>query len=187
MNIPHIEIAPEEARQLEEVRRGFATEMSQLDRKAQLARATVIAGGIRKRDPLTRALAQQMVDVDRLNRQAEAAEREIAEIDATRRVKGYDPGPAMLGRKVQLEEHIAKLRARQIGIVESDLTSARQKAVKSFREEAQRRDKEQRLADAITRQTAEAEQADIEARAAQIVRGKRLGAGKAPSKAGEAQ
>jgi hypothetical protein len=186
MRIPHIEIAPAEERQLDAVRREFIATMQQLTPKQQLARATVIAGGVRKSDPLTRALAQQLVDVDQLNREADAAQSEIDEINATRRLKGYDPGPAMVARRVALEEQIAQARARQIGILENDLTSARQKAVVAFREATARRDKEQRLAEAVARHTAASEQADIEARAAQLVRGKRLSAGKLP-KAGEAQ
>jgi len=182
-----IDIAPDEARRLEAVRREFLTMMQPLDGKQRMARAEVIAGGLRPTNPYTRALAQQFVDIEKLNREAVEAQSEIDEIAAHRRLKGFDPAPALVARKVALEDHIARLRARQVGIVENDLGTAKAKAVVRFREEAASSARQERLAEAIARQTAEAEQAEIEARAAQVVRGKRIGAGKQPSKAGEAQ
>lgn len=181
-----VDITSDEARRLEALRQEFLATMGALTPKQQIARASVIAGGIRKADPYTRALAKQVADIDRLNREAAEAQAEIDFIDSTRRRTGLDPAPAMVARKVKLEEHVAELRARQIGITETDFTRAQQKAVLAFREEAATHERNERLAEAIARQTAEAEQADIEARAATVVRGKRIGAGK-PSKAGEAQ
>jgi hypothetical protein len=182
-----IQLTADEERQLEAVRREFISEMNQLTPKQQLARATVIAGGIRQRDALTRALARQIVDVDKLNRQASAAQEEVDWINSSQRRLGRGPTPIELARREALQQQIEQARARQVGIMERDFSGAKRKAVVEFREAAQRRDRENRLAEAITRQTAASEQADIEARAAAVVRGKRLGAGKAPSRAGEAQ
>jgi hypothetical protein len=182
-----IEIAPDEERQLNATHRAFIAEMEQLTPQQRLARATVIAGGIRKRDPLTRALAQQLVDVDRLNSEAKAAQVEIDFFNSSQRRLGHGPTPIQLARREVLQRQVEETRARQIGIAEQSFDSARRKAVVEFREAAERRDREQRLADSVARQTAEAEQAAIDARAAAIVRGKRLGAGKNTGRAGEAQ
>ena len=190
MNIPAhqaIDIAPDEERHLNSIRQDFLAEMRALTPEQQQARATVIAGGVRKRDPLTRALAQQIVDVNKLNRQVAEAQSEIDFINSSRRRIGVDPSPTELARREALLRQVEEARARQIGIMENDFSSSKRKAVVAFREQAAERQKQQRLADAIARQTAAAEQADIEARAAQLVRGKRLAAGKQPSKAGEAQ
>jgi hypothetical protein len=173
-----ITVTADEARQLDATHREFIAEMQQLTSEQQQARATVIAGGIRQRSPLVRALAQQIVDVNKLNREAAEAEREIAEIDATHRIKGHAPTDAQLARKARLEQHIEQTRARQVGLMEVSLDSARRKTVVAWREAAARQAKEARLAESIARQTAEAEQADIDARAAVIVKAKRLGAGK---------
>jgi hypothetical protein len=181
-----IEISPDEARQLEATRRQFVADMGQLTPQQRIARATVIAGGIRSADPLTRSLAQQIVDIDKLNREAQAAQDEVDFINSSRRRLGVDPSPVQLARREVLQRQVEEARARQIGIAEKDFSSAQRKAVVAWREAAARRLKEQRLAEAIARQTAEAEQADIDARAAAVVRGKRLGAGKSAGKAGEA-
>jgi hypothetical protein len=182
-----IDITTDEERQLDGIHRDFLSEMRQLDSKAQLARATVIAGGLRQRDPLTRALARQLVDIDKLNREAKAAQEEVDYINSSRRRTGLDPSPSDLARRETLQRQIEEARARQLGIMETDFSSAKRKAVVQFREQAAERVKQQRLAEAIARQTVEAEAADIEARAAAVVRGKRLGLGGTPSKAGEAQ
>jgi hypothetical protein len=190
MNIPAhqaIDITPDEERHLNAIRQDFLAEMRPLDAKQQLARATVIAGGVRQRDPFTKALAMQIVEVDKLNRQAAEAQSEIDFINSSRRRIGVDPSPTELARREVLQRQVEEARARQIGIMENDFSSSKRKAVVAFREQAAERKKQQLLAEAIARQTAEAEQADIEARAAQLVRGKRLAAGKQPSKAGEAQ
>jgi hypothetical protein len=181
-----IEVSAEEERRLASIHRDFIAMMEPLDAKQRIARATVIAGGLRAADPLTRALATQMVEVDKLNREAAEMQAEVDEIAATRRLKGVDPSPALLGRKAKLEEQIAQIRAKQIGIVEKDFSTDKRKAVIEFREAAAREQKQARLAEAIARKTAEAEQADIDARAAQVVHGKRIGAGKPANKSGEA-
>jgi hypothetical protein len=190
MNLPAhqtIDITPDEERQLDGIHREFISTMRQLTPKQQLARASVWAGGVRKADPLTRALAQQIVDVDTLNREASAAQAEIDWINSSQRRLGRGPTPIELARREALQQQVEQARARQLGIMERDFSTARRKAAVEFRERAARQAKEAKLAEAITRQTAEAEQADIEARAAAVVRGKRLGAGKQPSRANEAQ
>jgi hypothetical protein len=190
MNLPAhqtIDITPDEERQLDGIHREFISTMRELTPKQQLARASVWAGGVRKADPLTRALAQQIVDVDTLNREASAAQEEIDFINSSQRRLGRGPTPIELARREALQQQVEQARARQLGIMERDFSTARRKAAVEFRERAARQANEAKLAESIARQTAEAEQAAIDARAAAIVRGKRLGAGNPPSRAGEAQ
>jgi hypothetical protein len=105
-----IEIAPDEERQLNATHRAFIAEMEQLTPQQRLARATVIAGGIRKRDPLTRALAQQLVDVDRLNSEAKAAQEEIDFINSSQRRLGHGPTPIQLARREVLQRQVEETR-----------------------------------------------------------------------------
>jgi hypothetical protein len=189
MNLPEyqtIEVTADEERQLDGIHRQFLADMAQLTPELRSARASVLAGGIRKSNPLTRALAQQMVDVEKLNRQAEAAQKEIDFINSSRRRRGVDPSPMELARREVLQRQVEESRARQLGLLDNDFRSDRRKAVVEFRASAARHRKEARLAEAIAEQTAAAEEADVQARAAAVVRGKRLGL-RQSNKAGEAQ
>jgi hypothetical protein len=172
-----LNVTDEDEARLRAARQKFVADMKRLTPKQQMARAAVIANGIRQSDPYQRALAQQMIDVAKGNERIEAAKAEIADIEAQVNRGGYRPKDPdwrgrLLTRREDLETEIQTNMMRQMTIAEDDLASAKRKAIREFRQRATREDRQQRIAEAVERKTAEAEQAAIEARADEIVKGR---------------
>ena len=169
---------------------GFLKMMNGLTPDQQLARAEVIAGGIREADPLTRAMAKQMVEANRLNGRVEAFKKEIVSIDAmdlnAYRPRDPDFKGRMLARRRDAEQQLQQDVARIVALHEEGLGSAQLKAVAHFRDLRRHNDRQTRIAEAIARKQAERDQAEIDAIADGIVNGGRFKIGKSGS-AGHSQ
>lgn len=174
-------------------RRTFMASMEGLSPEKQLARARVIASGIRDSDPYTRALAKQLVDADSARAEIETAKRELGEIEADLRQGGHRPkNPSWRGealeRKEALQRQIEQTHARLIGIAEQDFRTAQRKAALEFRERRQHATKNAAFKAAIAAEEARLEQENLQRRAEAIAKRRRLAAGRPSGRnAGESQ
>ena len=183
-------ISPNDRADIAATRRAFIGMMQKLTPKQQSDRAQVIASGIRRADPLTRALAQQLVDVEKVRSAITAKERELAQIEQEVAQGGHRPRDPdwkgrLLARKSDLERGIKIDHAHGLALMEDPLTSAEREAAELFREQRAAAAKTQRIQEAVARKTAEADEADIDALADSIVSARRFDLGTKNS--GEAQ
>lgn len=155
--------------------RNFARMMKGLTPEQQITRAEVIASGMRNADPLTRALAKQVAEANRLNGLVEAAKKEIAQIDAID-VNSYRPREPdfkgkMLARRKDAEEQMMRDVAAIIAISEDKMEGAQRKAVEYFRQLRQRDSRQAKIAQAVARKKVEREHEEIDDIAEKIVYG----------------
>lgn len=189
MNIPSIEITDSDRKALAETHRAFVRDMQQLTPRQQSARASVLASGVRTADPYTRALAQQMVDAEKLKMAVEAKQAELTDIGRTD-LSGYRPSDPdfrarTLARKAELEEEIERDHARYMGLLEDDHRKAKRDAIVHFRNKAAREQRERLIMEQVELATAEAEQSEIRAEALKRVNARRLRIGKGPTQGNE--
>jgi hypothetical protein len=156
--------------------------MRGLTPRQQSDRARVLASGIRRSDPLTRALAQQVVDFEGIRDRIDSTQKEIEEIDRDVATGGYRPrdpdwkGRA-LTRKADLERELKMEHARALDLREDPLSRAEAEFAEHFRAERAAEVRNARIRDAVARKEAEADQADIDALADRIVSGGRIALG----------
>jgi hypothetical protein len=177
-----MEITPQERAKMQLVRNEFVKMMNRLTPQQQSDRAQVIASGIRRADPLTRALAEQFVKFERIRDGITAKEKQIEEIERDVATGGYRPrDPEWKGRaltrKADLETEIKMDHARAFALREDPLRKPEREAVEQFRAEQAAAARNERINEAVARKTAEAEQADIDALADRIVSGRRADRG----------
>jgi hypothetical protein len=163
----------------------FFNMMSKLTPDQQLARAEVLAAGMRETDPLTRALAQQVVDGHKLRSSIEAHHRELDDLDGVNlneyRPKEPDFKGRVLSRRHAVEQLIARDMVEVVKLSEDKLEGPQRKAAEYFRELRQRNSRQAAIAEAIARKQAERDQAEIDSIADGIVNGSRYQFGKRDS------
>jgi hypothetical protein len=167
----------EDEKALEAARANFHAMMAPLTPTQRSNRAHALAAGLRTTDPLTRALARQIVDAEKLSNGINAKREELQYLESQVRRGGHRPADPnwkgrFLTRKAELEDELALDHARLVGLAEDPLTGAIRDAVFHFRDERAAQAKRTRLLEAVERQRAQAEQDKIEAQAAMIVRGR---------------
>jgi hypothetical protein len=177
---------------LADAHRAFVSSMRGLTEDQQLARAKVLAAGVRESDPYTRALARQMVDADKARTDVQRADAELERIKADLRTGGYRPrepqwrGAALL-RQEELERERENAYARFVGIMEDTLETAQKKGAVHFREARARAETDKALGEAVARQEAKIEAEAIERQAEGIARARRMASGRSSGADGESR
>jgi hypothetical protein len=183
-------ITPNDRQAIITTRAKFRQMMNGLTPQQQSDRARVIAGGIRRTDPLTRALAEQFVTFERIRDGIEAKQKELDQIELDVARGGHRPrdpdwkGRA-LTRKADLEKEINMDHAHALALREDPLSRAEAEFVDHSRAQQAAEVRNQRISEAVERKAAEADQADVDALADRIIAGRRIEQGKKNS--GEAQ
>jgi hypothetical protein len=177
-----ITLSPNDKADLTAARQAFIGSMRGLNEAQQLDRAKVIASGLRDTDPYTRAMAQQLVDADKVRGDIREAQSELENIKTDLRQGGYRPrdpqwrGKALV-RQEELERQLELAHVRLIGIAEDGLETAQKKAAVHFREARARGQRDKALAEAVARQEAKIEAEEIERQAEGIARARRMASG----------
>jgi len=188
-----IELDAQDHADLKAARTAFVASMNGLEEKQQLARATVLAKGVRPADPLSRSLAKQVVDAAAARNEIKSLQGELAEIERDLRDGGYRPrDPDWRGKALVRQEDVRKrieyAHARLIGIAEDDLATAQKKAAVHFRQTREAARKAAALKEAVARVEARLDAETIEQQAEALVRGRRMAEGrKVPRSRGESQ
>ena len=161
----------------------FQKSMAGLSGKEQLARARVIAGGIREADPFTRAMAKQVVDAAAHRSEIETLKAELAQTERDLRVGGYKPrDPHWRGKALQRQEdlraRIGHAHARLVGIAEDTLATAQKKAAVHFRQARQQAAHAAAVKEAIARAEARLDAEAIDRQAEAIAKSRRMASGR---------
>jgi hypothetical protein len=182
---------PDETARLRAARTEFAKRTQGLTPQQLRARLNAMAGTITLmhndnpvggRDPFVASLARQTLAGMDANERIEAAQAELDQIGRTdlngHRPRDPDFKGRVLARKHELEQAILGDMARVISIAEDNHSAAQQEAVALYRQQAAEQAKMAAIRVAAKRMEAERAAAAIEKRAAALVAGRRLAAGK---------
>jgi hypothetical protein len=194
MNLPEhmiIELNSQDEADLSAARAKFVADMHVLTDAQKLDRAAVIAGGLREADPLTRAMAQQVVDAAKARTKIEGLQAELKAVEAELKDSSYRREGwrgEVLTRKEALTTELEHTHARLLGIAEADFTTARRKAAVHFRNARAAAAKNAAFNEAIARAEAKLEAEELAAKAEGVAKARRYGLGKAPERsAGNSQ
>ena len=195
MNFPahfNLQLDEQDKADLADAQSTFVASMQGLSEEEQVRRARVTASGIRESDPFTRALARQVVDAADTRAKIVRLQDDLRTVEADLRHGGHRPknphwrGEA-LERKEALQREMEQSHARLIGLAEEDFAPAQRKAALHFRERRQQAAKTAAFKEAIAVEEARLEAEDLQRRAAEIARARRMNAGKSGRDAGESQ
>jgi hypothetical protein len=192
MNFPAhmtIELDDQDRADLAATRTAFIREMQKLSPAQQVDRATVIAGGLRPADPYTRALAQQVLDGEKLRGRITSAQAELKQLERDLRTGGVvvnERGDAFK-RQAALKEGLELDQARLIALHEERHDTAQRKAVVQFRADRAERAKAEALSEAVTRKKAELEAETVDQLAEKIARAQLAKTGRPAPKHGDSQ
>jgi len=102
-----IELTADDRADIKAAQTSFIKSMQGLDEGQQLARARVIAGGIREADPFTRSLARQVVDANSAREEIKSLQAELADVERNLREGGYKPrDPDWRGKALVRQEDL---------------------------------------------------------------------------------
>jgi hypothetical protein len=192
MNFPAhmtVEFNDEDRAALKSAQQAFNDGMAPLNERQRLDRATVISGGLRKSDPLTRALAEQYVSAANLKAKITAAQSEVKELE-----RELNKGGVIVRNRGEAHERLATLKrdvdldqARLIALHHDTLETPRRKAAIHFREQRAEAAKNAALSEAVARKEQELAAEALDRQAEQIAKARLSKAGRGFNRAGNSQ